>query len=312
MLLLEAYRERADGEALDLAVRTLEAMARGGVYDQIGGGFHRYATDAAWRLPHFEKMLYDNALLVPVYLEAWKETGRPDLRRVAEETLAWVMREMTDARGGFYASLDADSDGEEGRYYLWTADEIRKAAPPPGGDLAIAYYGLRDLASGVGGRGLPRVPIPLDRFAKEHRLTLEAARSRLEAARGSLLRARALRLPPRHDDKIVTAWNGLMISAFARATTSGIAPRRKGRPASSSKTRGDRTEGCGPHGRPVLRVPTGTWTTRPSWPAACWISPTPRATGSGSKRRRASPERPTASSTGTGAGTSSPRPEGRT
>ena len=217
MLLLEAYRERADGDALDLAVRTLDAMARGGVYDQIGGGFHRYATDAAWRLPHFEKMLYDNALLVPVYLEAWKETGRPDLRRVAEETLAWVLREMTDARGGFYASLDADSDGEEGRYYLWTADEIRKAVPSPGGDLAVAYYGLGDLPSGVGGRGLPRVPIPLDRFAKEHRLTPEAARSRLEAARGSLLRARALRPPPRHDDKIVTAWNGLMISAFARA-----------------------------------------------------------------------------------------------
>jgi uncharacterized protein YyaL (SSP411 family) len=140
--LLEATRLRGDEAALEMAVLTLDAMARGGLYDQVGGGFHRYSTDERWLVPHFEKMLYDNALLVPLYLEAWRLTGREDFRRVAEETLAWVDREMTDPEGGFYSSLDADSEGEEGRYYLWTREAVRETLPPEEAELVIDYFGL--------------------------------------------------------------------------------------------------------------------------------------------------------------------------
>ncbi len=215
-LLLEADR-RGEAGALDLVVRTLEAMARGGLYDQIGGGFHRYATDAAWLVPHFEKMLYDNALLVPLYLEAWKRTGRDDFRRVAEETLAWAVREMTDTRGGFCASLDADSEGEEGRYYLWTPEEVRTALGPSDAAPAIAWFGLGDGGRFTGGRGLPHQARPLEAFAREQVMTPDAARARIEVWRRGLFEARAGRVPPRRDGKVLTAWNGLMISALARA-----------------------------------------------------------------------------------------------
>ncbi len=216
-LLLEAGWVRGDAVALDEAVRTLDAMARGGLYDQLGGGFFRYATDESWLVPHFEKMLYDNALLVPLYLDAWKRTGRDDFRRVAEETLAWVTRDMTDAQGGFYSSMDADSEGEEGKYYLWTAGQVKQAAGAKDGDLAIAYFGLADPGRFEGGRSLPHVLEPIEAFAAERGLTPADARGRLDAARGALFQARSRRVPPRHDEKVLTAWNGLMISAFARA-----------------------------------------------------------------------------------------------
>ncbi|HEU4401604.1 MAG TPA: DUF255 domain-containing protein [Candidatus Polarisedimenticolia bacterium] len=225
LLLLRAHRERGDVQALDMAVRTLDSMARGGIYDQIGGGFHRYATDAGWQVPHFEKMLYDNALLVPVYLEAWKESGREDFRRVALETLAWVEREMTDARGGFYGTLDADSEGEEGRFYSWTVAEVRRALPPADAALAIDYFGMTEQGNLGGGRNIPHVATPPAEFAAAHHLTPRVLRQRVEAIRARLLAARALRPRPRCDDKVLTSWNGLMISAFARACAATGEPR---------------------------------------------------------------------------------------
>ncbi len=216
-ILLEAHREHGDREALDMVVKTLDAMALGGLYDQVGGGFHRYATDAGWLVPHFEKMLYDNALLVPVYLEAWRRSDRQDFRRVAEETLAWVAGEMTDPRGGFYASLDADSEDEEGRFYLWTPAQVRLTLGTADADLAIDYFGLTG-GSAVGpGRGILHVPVPLGEFAKRHGRTEAAMRARLDTTRRRLLLARAGRVRPHLDDKVLTSWNGLMISAYARA-----------------------------------------------------------------------------------------------
>jgi uncharacterized protein YyaL (SSP411 family)/cytochrome c biogenesis protein CcdA len=215
--LLEATRLRGDEAALEMAVLTLDAMARGGLYDQVGGGFHRYSTDERWLVPHFEKMLYDNALLVPLYLEAWRLTGREDFRRVAEETLAWVDREMTDPEGGFYSSLDADSEGEEGRYYLWTREAVRETLPPEEAELVIDYFGLAGKGQFEGGGHVLHVPQPLDPFARDRGLEPEEVRESLDRAREKLLAKRATRTPPHRDDKVLSAWNGLMISAYARA-----------------------------------------------------------------------------------------------
>ncbi|HKN46967.1 MAG TPA: protein-disulfide reductase DsbD domain-containing protein, partial [Candidatus Polarisedimenticolia bacterium] len=223
-LLLQKHARSRDAGALEMVVRTLDGMARGGLYDQIGGGFHRYATDERWLVPHFEKMLYDNALLVPIYLEAWKVTGRIRFRRVAEETLAWVMREMADPGGGFCAALDADSEGREGAYYLWTADEVKGIVGPTDSALVIAYYGLTDGGRFEGGGSLPHVARSIDQLARERGLPEDVTRARLESARQKLMRARSRRVPPRRDGKILTAWNGLMISALARAYEStGVA-----------------------------------------------------------------------------------------
>ncbi len=216
-LLLKAHREKGDAAALDMAVRTLEAMARGGIYDQLGGGFHRYSTDAKWRVPHFEKMLYDNALLAPLYLEAWTQTGRLDLRRVGEETLGWALREMADPAGGFYGTLDADSEGEEGRYYVWTRAEIRRALGEHDAGLVIAYYGVTDKGDLPGGKNVLHVAVAPAEFARRHSLSPSQLESRLAAARAKLFKARSARVRPHLDDKVLTAWNGLMISALAEA-----------------------------------------------------------------------------------------------
>ncbi|HKB08323.1 MAG TPA: DUF255 domain-containing protein [Candidatus Polarisedimenticolia bacterium] len=217
LVLLEANRSRGDAQAIGMVTRTLDAMARGGIYDQIGGGFHRYSTDEKWLTPHFEKMLYDNALLVPVYLDAWKASGRDDFRRIAEETLGWVARDMTDARGGFYATVDADSEGEEGRYYLWTRAQIEEAVGPADGAIVGDYFGVTDAGNSAGGRNILNVPVPPREFAQKRGMTEDALRLTVDRARASLLRARARRPAPHKDDKILAGWNGLMISAYADA-----------------------------------------------------------------------------------------------
>jgi len=204
--LLRVYAQRGDSMSLHMAEHTLTQMAHGGLYDQLGGGFARYSTDERWLVPHFEKMLYDNALLARVYLHAWQVTGQPLYRRVVEETLDFVRREMRHADGGFYSSYDADSEGEEGKFYVWTADEIRAAL----GDEAarfMAAYGVTE-AGNWEGRNILHVTEDLSGLGD---LT------GLAEARQTLFAIRARRVPPGLDDKVLTAWNGLMLAAFAEA-----------------------------------------------------------------------------------------------
>ncbi|MBP7691745.1 MAG: thioredoxin domain-containing protein [Anaerolineales bacterium] len=200
---------------LEMAVKTLHAMARGGMYDQLGGGFHRYATDAQWLVPHFEKMLYDNAQLARVYLHAWQVTREPDFRRVAEEVLDYIQREMTDPAGGFYSTTDADSEGEEGKFFVWSAAEL-EAALGADAPLFKQYYGVTP-AGNFEGRSILFVPQALETVARKFNLTPAEAQTRLAAARQTLLPLREQRVRPGLDDKVLAGWNGLMLAAFAEA-----------------------------------------------------------------------------------------------
>lgn len=204
-LLLRVHRRMGSKRALEMAVHTLEKMAAGGLYDQLAGGFHRYATDERWLVPHFEKMLYDNALLGVAYAEAYEVTGRDDFARIVKEVLEYVEREMTAPEGGFYSATDADSEGEEGRFFVWTPEEIRKALDPKTAERFIAHYGVTD-AGQFEGRSVLHVDTPS-----------EAEWSALADARETLLELRNTRKPPLRDDKVLASWNGLMISAFAVA-----------------------------------------------------------------------------------------------
>ena len=214
--LLRYYHHTGQRRALEMADVTLTAMATGGIYDQLGGGFHRYATDARWVVPHFEKMLYDNALLARTYLHAWQVTGRPLYRRVVEETLDYVVRELTSPEGGLYAAQDADSEGEEGRYYLWTADEIASLLPPTEATALGRYYGVAD-AGNFEGRNILHVALDLATVAATLGMEETHLHDVLERGRKALLAARARRAPPGLDHKVLTAWNGLMLAAFAEA-----------------------------------------------------------------------------------------------
>jgi hypothetical protein len=220
-LLLRYHRRSKDPDALHMAVYTLERMAAGGMRDRIGGGFHRYATDARWLVPHFEKMLYDNALLAVAYLEGYQISGRRDFLAVAVETLDYVAREMTNAAGGFYSATDADSAGpagvdEEGRFFTWTPAEVREVVARDDVDLVLQAYGISEAGNFENGRSIVHAASGLDVVARKLGIPLDAATRRLEAARVALYRARAARPAPARDDKIIAAWNGLMISAFAR------------------------------------------------------------------------------------------------
>ena len=208
-LLLRHYHRTHDAEALEVALLTLEKMAAGGIYDQLGGGVHRYSTDSEWLVPHFEKMLYDNALLVVAYAEAFQLTGKAYLARIARETCDYILREMTAADGGFCAATDADSEGNEGKFFVWSADEIRRVLTASGRaddiDAFVRHYDVTE-AGNWEGRNILRVPHPD-----------ESMWERLTEARAALYRHRANRIPPQRDDKILAAWNGLMISALAIA-----------------------------------------------------------------------------------------------
>jgi hypothetical protein len=203
--LLRQYAHRGDARILDMATVTLDRMASGGIVDQLGGGFHRYSTDERWLVPHFEKTLYDNALLAGVYLEAFQVTANPFYRGIAVETLDYVLRNMSDAAGGFYSSEDADSEGEEGRFYLWTEKEILNALGENDGRIFCGYYGVT-----------PEGNFEARNILHLKALPPEADEARLASMRGKLLEARSRRVRPARDDKILASWNGLMISAFAR------------------------------------------------------------------------------------------------
>jgi uncharacterized protein YyaL (SSP411 family) len=188
-------------QPLEIATQTLKAMASGGIYDQLGGGFHRYSVDAEWLVPHFEKMLYDNALLTRAYLDGWRRAGDPSFARIASETLDFVTREMTSPEGGFYSSLDADSAGEEGLFYVWTLNELRDVlGAAMAGRLAEAYDVTEE--GNFEGRSILH-PLKGDSLAI------------LEAVRSPLLAARAERVRPHRDEKVLAAWNGLMLRAVA-------------------------------------------------------------------------------------------------
>jgi uncharacterized protein len=221
-LLFRYYQRTGDEESRDIALHTLRKMANGGMYDHLGGGFHRYATDEIWLVPHFEKMLYDNGQLVQVYLEAHQITGDPFYRRIVEETLDYQLREMTDEAGGFHSTEDADSEGEEGKFYIWTADELNEILGDDAEVLA-AYYTVRPSGnfesheSYHANQNILHVTRAIEDVAKELDLSVAELTERLAAMRAKLLEVRAERVRPGLDDKILTSWNGLMIAGMARA-----------------------------------------------------------------------------------------------
>jgi len=211
--LLTQYRSTGDAEALEMVAASLEKMARGGIYDQLGGGFHRYTVDGEWLVPHFEKMLYDNALLVPLYLAHHQLTGISLSRRVARETLDFVLREMRAPEGGFYSAWDADSEGVEGKFYVWTLREVEEVL---GTDRPLAAAGLGVTPGGnFEGRNILTFPLPEEELASRLGLPPADAARALEAARERLFAARERRVKPHRDEKIITAWNGLALTALA-------------------------------------------------------------------------------------------------
>ena len=214
-LLLREYARTGDEGLLRMATTTLDRMARGGMYDQIGGGFHRYSTDERWLVPHFEKMLYDNALLARAYLEAWQIAGKELYRRVAAETLDYLLRDMSDRGGGFHSSEDADSEGEEGVFYVWGPDEVSAVLGEEDGELFCATYGVTEAGNFEGQSILNLLRAP-EETASERGIPLEELEERLAPLREKLLRAREGRVRPGKDDKILAAWNGMAISALAR------------------------------------------------------------------------------------------------
>ncbi len=215
--LLRYAQRKGNADAKDMALRTLRKMARGGMYDQLGGGFHRYSTDARWLVPHFEKMLYDNALLARAYLEGFQVSGDVFLRDVVEHVLHYVRREMTSPEGAFFSAQDADTEGEEGRYFVWTAREILDVCGETEGRVINAYYAVTEHGNFEHGTTVLSVPRDDDVVASELGMSLDALRDVLARGRKRLLEVREQRVRPGLDDKIIAAWNGMMIRAFAQA-----------------------------------------------------------------------------------------------
>jgi uncharacterized protein YyaL (SSP411 family) len=213
-LLLHDAARTGSSEALAIACRTLRKMRWGGIYDQLGYGFHRYSVDREWRVPHFEKMLYDQALLSIVYLQAFRITGERFFSLVAEEILNSVLRDLAAPDGGFFAALDADSQGKEGVYYLWTRREVERALGAADADLFSRFFGMQGEPPLEDGYVL-WVPLPLAEFARSEGLETDALRASLGKWREKLLAIRNHRIRPLRDEKRITAWNGLMIAALA-------------------------------------------------------------------------------------------------
>lgn len=216
-LLLRCYRRTGESRTLLMVTRTLDAMAAGGIYDHIGGGFARYSTDERWLVPHFEKMLYDNALLAKTYVEAYQVTKQVSYRQVATEVLDYILREMTDPAGGFYSATDADSEGVEGKFFVWTPAEIQTVLQNAEDTRRFcAYYDITDQGNWEH-RSIPNRLRPIAAVTKELDLTIDELDETIHRLRPLLYRARQERVPPGLDDKIITAWNGMMISTMAEA-----------------------------------------------------------------------------------------------
>ena len=206
----------ASRRALEMVELTLEKMAQGGIYDQIGGGFHRYSTDDLWLVPHFEKMLYDNALLARLYLHAHLVTRRPLYRRIAEETLDYVLREMTDPSGGFYSAQDADSEGVEGKFFVWSPEEIRAALGDEEGDIFNGFFGVTG-AGNFEGKNILNISQEVAPYAEGHGLSPERLQRVVDRGKTVLRETRERRVHPLRDDKVLVSWNGLMLRSFAEA-----------------------------------------------------------------------------------------------
>ncbi len=202
---------------MDAVELTLRRMAEGGIYDQIGGGFARYSVDAFWLVPHFEKMLYDNALLSRIYLETYQATGDIFHRRIAEETLDYILRDMTSPEGGFYAAEDADSEGVEGKFYVWAPQQIEAALAPDDAKIAMRLWDVTE-AGNFEGENILNITRPPEAVAAEFGLSPDSLEGIVEAIKSRLLEVRGERVRPERDEKILAAWNGLMLRSFALAT----------------------------------------------------------------------------------------------
>jgi uncharacterized protein YyaL (SSP411 family) len=215
-LLLRQHRATGRQELLDAVSLTCRRMADGGIHDQIGGGFHRYAVDAGWLVPHFEKMLYDNAELPRLYLELFQVTGDVAHRRVVEGTLDYLLLEMRHPDGGFYAATDADSEGEEGKFFVWTPAEVKAVIDPADVDLVCRYWDITEEGN-FEGKSIAHVTVTLEQVARLFGRSPQHAAAAIAEARKRLFTARSRREPPARDEKILTSWNALLIGALAEA-----------------------------------------------------------------------------------------------
>ena len=214
--LLRTHKRTGKTEALEMVRHTCQQMANGGMYDQLGGGFHRYSTDAKWLVPHFEKMLYDNALLSRLYLHYSQVSGEQSARQTAEGILDYVLREMTHPEGGFYSTQDADSEGHEGKFFVWEIDEIRAALGERDATLFCSYYDITE-SGNFEGKNIPHVTRSLEQVAGENNVSVFELQKSLNESRLKLFELRERRVKPDRDEKILTAWNGLMMASFAEA-----------------------------------------------------------------------------------------------
>ncbi|MCW3984783.1 MAG: thioredoxin domain-containing protein [Candidatus Bathyarchaeota archaeon] len=223
LFLMRYYVRTKQNSAWSMVDKTLRAMRLGGIFDQVGLGFHRYSTDAHWLVPHFEKMLYDQALLALTYVEALQLSGAPRFKVTAKETLDYVLRELTSPEGGFYSAEDADSEGEEGKFYLWTQDELKQTLPADLADFAIQIFGVKALGNysepfkGGNGKNILHLAVPLDQMASQTGLTVDQVIGKLGKIVNLLFAERSKRVRPARDDKVLLDWNGLTIAALARA-----------------------------------------------------------------------------------------------
>ncbi|NQW24151.1 MAG: thioredoxin domain-containing protein [SAR202 cluster bacterium] len=215
-ILLRYYHHGYNERALEMVNLTLEKMAMGGIYDQIAGGFARYSTDAYWLVPHFEKMLYDNALLSRLYLHAHLETGRGMYRRIAEETLDYILREMTGPEGGFYSATDADSEGEEGKFFVWTPSEIEAVLGAEEAAIFSGFFGVSQ-SGNFEGSNILNISHKASDYAKQHGLSLDNLVDVIQRGKKLLWTEREKRVHPLLDDKVLASWNGMMLRSFAEA-----------------------------------------------------------------------------------------------
>jgi len=214
--LLRWFKRSNDPLALKMVEKTLNEMRKGGIFDQVGFGFHRYSVDEKWLVPHFEKMLYDQALLALGYLEAFQITHNNDFKQTVEKIFTYVLRDLTSPEGGFYSAEDADSEGEEGRFYVWTPQEIKTVLGQELGELFCRFYNITPTGNFESGLNIPHETTPAKAFAEQEGIALTELETNLEIARAKLFDAREKRIHPLKDDKIITSWNGLMIAAFAK------------------------------------------------------------------------------------------------